>query len=119
MKFLIVFIAVLIAVAMAPHAIAATLEWDANPDAKTYQVYYKAESATNWLTLGEPTDDTKIVIPSMPTFTENYLFSVKSFNECGNSSDFSEPVKFNPCMNAIVNTVKKLRISIQFESSEK
>lgn len=90
----------------------ATLEWDANPDAVMYQVFVRDADGAEWMPVGEPTRDTKIDIPSMPVFNKVYAFTVKARNECGNTSDFAEPVTHNPCMAAIMETVKNMRVSI-------
>lgn len=69
------------------------LQWDANDDADYYVVYWSKDPASF-------TEENSIQVPANETFLEltaspggeEYYFSVKAYNECGNSSDFSDPV---------------------------
>lgn len=72
----------------------ATLEWDENSDADYYVVYWS--TAPNSFT-----EENSMEIPGDMTFVEledssdgkDYYYTVKAYNECGNSSDFSDTVK--------------------------
>jgi hypothetical protein len=65
-----------------------SLSWDKNKDAKYYVVYWG-------LTTGEYTGESEkvygLTYNSSGLPEEELFFSVKAFNICGNSSDFSDP----------------------------
>jgi hypothetical protein len=69
------------------------LQWDANDDADYYVVYWSKDpdTFTDENSIEVPVDETFLELMPSPN-NEEYYFSVKAFNECGNSSDFSEPV---------------------------
>lgn len=72
-----------------------TLQWDTNNDADYYIVYWGKNSRDYTEQSGQilsPT--TTYTISNLDT--TNYYFAVKAFNECGNSSDFSDEITFNP-----------------------
>ncbi len=70
-----------------------TLTWDANEDAEYYQVFMRGESDQNYTAVSSqiPAGTTSFRLMPSPD-GRYYYFSVKAFNACGNSSDFSEPV---------------------------
>lgn len=68
-----------------------TLQWDTNDDADYYIIYY-GTSPGNYAFTSE-----NIVAPSTEYMAKDlaegtWYFSVKAFNSCGNSSDFSDEV---------------------------
>jgi hypothetical protein len=69
------------------------LQWDANDDAEYYVVYWSTgpDSFSDENSIEVPADETFLELMPSPN-NEEYYFTVKAFNECGNSSDFSEPV---------------------------
>jgi hypothetical protein len=69
------------------------LEWDANDDADYYVVYWsKTPNAfTEANSIDVPGDITYLELVASPG-GEEYYYTVKAFNDYGNSSDFSEPV---------------------------
>ena len=99
---------------LAPYAVTysaearVVLEWDANPDADYYVVYYGTTPYNYTQTSPNiPAETTKYILPTLPEGT--WYFSVKAFNEFGNSSDFSDEAEYKTCV--IVNPVMKgLRI---------
>lgn len=69
------------------------LQWDANDDAEYYVVYWSTnpDSFSDENSIEVQVDETFLELVPSPN-NEEYYFTVKAFNECGNSSDFSEPV---------------------------
>lgn len=69
------------------------LQWDSNDDADYYVVYWSTDpdTFTDENSIEVPVDETFLELVPSPN-NEEYYFTVKAFNECGNSSDFSEPV---------------------------
>jgi len=83
--FLVLFLTVLGAV----NAIAdVTVTWNANPDAEYYRIYASQAAGAPALISGNITA-TEYIITGLPKDTA-CLISVKAFNACGNSSDFSD-----------------------------
>lgn len=67
-----------------------TLSWDKNDDASYYIIYYGTSSL-------DYTVSTEAIVEEQYTVHDltddvKYYFAVKAFNDCGNSSDFSEEV---------------------------
>jgi hypothetical protein len=66
-----------------------TLSWDSNDDASYYKIFYGDKS-------GDYRYNTPNIKESSFTITgledKQYFFSVKAYNECGNSSEFSDEV---------------------------
>lgn len=93
-KRVILLLCALIFLANTTYAQDAMLEWDENSDADYYVVYW-SRTPNNF------TEENSTQIPADMTFIEmedsfdgrEYYFTVKAFNSCGNSSDFSEMVK--------------------------
>lgn len=72
------------------------LRWDANPDADYYVVYFGATSHNYTQNSTKiPTETTEYTLPILSEGT--WYFSVKAFNEFGNSSDFSDELKYETC----------------------
>lgn len=69
------------------------LQWDANDDADYYVVYWSTtqDSFSDENSIEVPADETFLELMPSPN-NEEYYFTVRTVNECGNSSDFSEPV---------------------------
>lgn len=69
------------------------LQWDANDDAEYYVVYWSTDpdSFSDENSIEVSADETFLELVPSPN-NEEYYFSVKAFNSCGNSSEFSEPV---------------------------
>jgi len=65
-----------------------TVTWDANPDAEYYRIYASQAAGAPAPISGNITA-TEYVITGLPKDTA-CLISVKAFNACGNSSDFSD-----------------------------
>ena len=71
----------------------AVLEWDENSDAKYFVVYWSDDPDSF-------SDENSIEIPGDINFIEldktqdgqQFYFAVKAFNDCGNSSEFSDQV---------------------------
>ena len=84
------------------------LEWEPNPDAGYYVVYFGTtpcsytQNSTNI-----PAETPKFILPDLAETT--WYFSVKAFNEFGNSSDFSDEIKYEVCKKP-EGTIKNLRI---------
>lgn len=91
------------------------LQWDSNPDAVEYHVYYRLQNTEAWLDFpGGVTKETSIDLP--PGVFEPlhvYEFTVKAFNECGNSSDYSDSVTFSAC--EALNIIENLRITVELQ----
>ena len=96
-----------------------TLTWDLT-DAKNYVVYQKldGELDTAYKQISSTTVPLTVntfTIPIIPAadFNKTFVYSVKAFNECGSSSDFSDPIKYNKCLTSIVSKVINIKIVIQ------
>lgn len=92
----------------------AELSWDQNSDASDYKVYFRELNSDEYQELGSTfaQDQTTFQIPSMPKFNQDYELSVKAFNECGNSSDFSNSVIYNECKSKTVQDIQNLKINV-------
>jgi len=95
-----------------------TLSWDANPDATYYVVYSKLDGEPDSAytkidpgTVAAPFTATTFTIPTR-NFNTTYVFSVKAFSPCGNSSDFSDPVRYNKCLTSIVSKTLGVKVTI-------
>jgi len=72
-----------------------TLQWDPNDEADYYVVYYGTESGTyNQNSENIPSPTVSHTVTGLPETT--WYFSVKAFNQCGNSSDFSDEIVYVP-----------------------
>jgi len=90
------------------------LSWDKSPEATQYQVFYRQPgSASTWLPLSSKIPATTFILPTMPNPNLDYELSVVASNDCGNTSDFSDPIIYNQCKNEVVEAVKNLKISVQ------
>lgn len=88
-------IALLLIITAADQAMAASLQWDHNEDADYYVVYRRTAGSQEYTwcssNISAPTVEYKIggLVPGV-----TYYYSLKAFNWCGNSSDFSEEVVY-------------------------
>ena len=112
MKKLIIFILFLIMITRCT-AKADTLSWDPNPDASSYSVFSKVDGEADSLfkLVSAGVTVTNLVIPP-GEFNKTYVYVVKAYNACGNSSDFSDPVKYNKCLTSVVSKVLNCKIVI-------
>ncbi len=83
------------------------LSWDSNEDADYYQVYMRSEGEKEYtLVSGRiPSGTTSFKLMPSPGGAIHY-FTVKAFNTCGNSSDFSDEIPsahipYDPLMNTV------------------
>lgn len=69
------------------------LQWDHNADADYYVVYYRVNLTDTFLELTQ-TEGIQVSLDNLEQLKPGvtYEFSVKAFNSCGNSSDFSDTV---------------------------
>ena len=102
MKKLILIAVVLVALIAPVHA-DVTLYWDTNTDADSYTVYMRETGQIVWGVQKSDIKTNTLSLP-LPKFNQSYDFSVKAFNTCGNSSEYSDVVTFNQCA---VSTPKK------------
>lgn len=89
---LLVLFAVLITTSFAHARDSVELGWDPNSDANYYVVSW-GETAETYANSSPriPEAQTRFTVPNLdPNLT--YYFAVKAYNECGNSSDYSERV---------------------------
>lgn len=88
--FLLLFVGLLVSLSYADDAV---LEWDDNSDADYYVVYWSTDpgSFDTENSMEIPADFNFVELEDSPN-GQTYYFSVKAFNSCGNSSDFSETV---------------------------
>lgn len=114
MSFLIVVMSSLIMVASSIAAPPATLSWDFNTDASYYTIYAKADGDIDYSLVVTTKSGTETFVELMSILYNGsllkpgipYSFVVKAFNECGNSSDFSDPITFMiPVPTTITNVV--------------
>lgn len=97
---------------------AAVLSWDKNTDATTYTVYVRDAGGANtdYRVVQDGIAGTSITV--MPSIhNHDYEYAVKAFNECGNSSDYSDPVKYNDCLSQVIKKTTGLKISITLSVS--
>lgn len=87
--FLIQFIAVKVS------AMDLTLSWDTNEDAEYYVVYY-GQTSGNYTHNSENISAPAVEYTVKNLMDTEWYFSVKAFNSCGNSSDFSDEIAYNP-----------------------
>ncbi|MBU1170892.1 MAG: hypothetical protein KKD44_15135 [Proteobacteria bacterium] len=75
-------------------AAAPALQWDNNSDADYYVVYWRttSESTPSEHSAPIPAGTLSFPLSASPDGKE-YFYSVKAFNACGNSSDFSDEIK--------------------------
>ena len=72
-----------------------SLQWDQNSDAQYYIVYQSIASGDY---VGATETRVNVPLTTVDILLENvveeqtYYFAIKAFNDCGNSSDFSEEV---------------------------
>lgn len=69
-----------------------TLSWDESQNADYYVLYWGAASG-NYTLQSEAISVTTYQVVGLQSGT-TYYFSVKAFNSCGNSSDFSDAVTY-------------------------
>lgn len=92
-KTLFLFLTLMIFLSNIAYADDAILEWDENNDADYYVVY--------WSTDSDFSEGDSMVIPGDMSFLEledssdgqEYYYTVRAFNACGNTSDFSDSIK--------------------------
>ena len=94
-----------------------TLTWDINTDATSYVVYQKVDGEADALykqvsSTTVPLTGTTFTLP-LGELNKTYNYAVKAFSVCGNSSDFSDPVKYNRCLTSIISKVLNSKITIQ------
>lgn len=88
--YLLSFLFILISVSSV-NAADVTLQWDTNEDADYYVIYYGTTSGNytqNSENIAAPA--VEYTIKDLPDTT--WYFSIKAFNSCGNSSDFSDEI---------------------------
>lgn len=113
LRFFLLFVLVIATIAS---SFAATLQWDENSDATYYEAYYRIEGGTDWTAFeANPITDTSVEIPEMETYNQNYEFSVRAFNECGNSSDYSDVVTYNTCTDEVLDQPINLKVVISVQ----
>lgn len=85
------------------------LTWDINSDAEYYEVYIQTGEGAYTKVYTAPTQNSNsvnlnaLLINNEPLVQgTNYRFFVKAFNDCGNSSDFSDPVVYTIAVPGIV-----------------
>ncbi len=113
MSFLIMVVSTLILTVSSFAAPPTTLIWDFNEDASYYAIYAKADSAVDYSLVVTTKSGTETFVELMGILYNgsllkpgiNYTFVVKAFNECGNSSDFSDPLAFMIPVPSTVNNV--------------
>lgn len=108
---IILFLLLFISLSCESIAATVTVGWDVNTDAEYYVVYRKKSGET---------DDMYVIIANNVTATQAsiivsddnqiYDYTVKAFNSCGNSSDFSDPVSYNAYVDNTMQKVTQLKI---------
>jgi hypothetical protein len=66
-----------------------TFSWDKNKTA-TYYIGFWGETSGNYTEQSKKITDLRYTLQGLPN--KEIFFSVKAFNECGNSSDFSKEI---------------------------
>jgi hypothetical protein len=84
---------VTIVLSSAAHADNAVLSWDQNSDADYYLVYVRGDNETGYTQVSGPipSGTTTFQLKDSPSGSM-YHYSVKAFNSCGNSTEFSEEI---------------------------
>jgi len=109
--FYLLFVAIVFGSTMAHSAPFTTLSWDPNADAEYYVVYGKVGTSDYTPVLTTTTNAQTTVDLSTLMFQDAllkpgipYTFTIKAFNSCGNSSDFSDAVLYTiPVPTTIAN----------------
>lgn len=84
------------------HALVGSLTWDVNPDADGYEVYCRVSTDDAWEVVDVKTTqgDNQTIFDNIMFQGEklqpgiNYMFTVKAFNTCGNSSDYADAITY-------------------------
>ena len=115
---LLLFILVLLALAVASTSFGASLQWDKNADADSYAVYIREKGSAEWTEAEKNITGSTWEIPVLAGDNTVYEFSVKAFNACGNSSDYSDAVEYTPCMAMIPAMVKNGQIVLTLSARD-
>jgi len=91
-------ITILLLVSTYVSAMEVSLSWDVNPDADYYVVYWGEESL-NYTNNSENITGAQYTAENVSD--KQNFFAVKAFNECGNSSGFSDEVSSMPVPSAV------------------
>lgn len=99
------------------YAMDVTLQWDANEDAEYYVVYYGTTSQNYTQNSGN------ILAPTIQYTVKNLMetdwyFSVKAFNSCGNSSDFSDEVSYKSYYSPLSVSIEAPVLSTNIKQGE-
>lgn len=94
----------------------ATLTWDANSDAEYYVIYVRPVGGTDWTVIGDQIRGTSWEVPNMAIYNDDYEFTIKCFNACGNSSDYATPITYNQCVQGVVDAVVNMKLVIEINT---
>jgi len=93
-------ITILITLFLTGPVFATEVQWDSNPEADYYVVYW-GEASGKYLQHSENITATTYEIDNPDNI--NYFISVKAFNSCGNSSEFSPEIQYCKTVTAVEN----------------
>lgn len=104
-------ITVIILISSNAYSATVTVGWDPNEDADYYVVYMKksGETEDKFVVAADNVTTTEAVI-TLPDVDQMNDYSVKAFNTCGNSSDFSDIISHNAYVNSTPQKVRELRM---------
>jgi len=93
------------------YAATVTVAWDPNEDADYYEVYRKKSGETDdkYVSLANNITVTEVLL-TISEDNQPYDYTVKAFNTCGNSSDFSNAITHNAYVVTAPQKVIELRM---------
>ena len=111
MKTLMYTIITIILISSNAYSATVTVGWDPNEDADYYVVYMKksGETEDKFVVAADNVTTTEAII-TLPDVDQINDYSVKAFNTCGNSSDFSDIISHNAYVDDTPQKVRELRM---------
>jgi PKD repeat protein len=94
-----------------------TLQWDTNEDAEYYVIYYGTTSGN--YTQNSQNITAPIIQHTLTGLSQTiWYFSVKAFNSCGNSSDFSDEISYTPFYSPLSISIESPFLSANIKQGE-
>ena len=115
--FIILFPFLMQSIAVKVSAMDLTLSWDTNEDAEYYVVYY-GQTSGNYTHNSENISAPAIEYTVKNLMDTEWYFSVKAFNSCGNSSDFSDEIFYNPVYSPLSISIEYPVLSANIKQGE-
>jgi hypothetical protein len=91
--------------------------WDTNEDAEYYVIYY-GQTSGNFTSNSENISAPAVEYTLKNLIDTKWYFSVKAFNSCGNSSDFSDEIAYNPVYSPLSISIESPVLSASIKQGE-